>query len=97
MFRTAIAKIFNFLSWIVLIALGGSFISLMVINSQMTPIHFNPLSWGADKSGTFVAPLFIWLGLFFIVGLLVGGATVWLKQRKYRKTAWEEIDKNETL
>lgn len=74
-------RIFNVL---ILIPLAIVLIALMVANRTSVPFSvdvFNP----GNPALTVHAPLFVWLVLAAMIGVVVGGFGAWLKQGKYRK------------
>ncbi|WP_370931468.1 hypothetical protein [Bartonella sp. DGB1] len=90
MFKQTLIKVSNFFYWLIIILLTVLFITLMVLNSQSITLYYNPFAFSNDQQGL-TAPLFIWLILSFIVGIIIGGIIVWFQQKKYRKLAWETL------
>jgi uncharacterized integral membrane protein len=65
-------------------------------NRQAVSVSIDP--FGSDDSAAFAvtAPLFLVLLLTLIVGVLVGGAAVWLSQGRFRRAARQsraEVDR----
>ncbi|EJF91041.1 lipopolysaccharide assembly protein LapA domain-containing protein [Bartonella tamiae] len=69
---------------IILIPIAVILIAFIVANRQIVALTFNPFQPGSEGL-TFYAPLFVWLFSFFIIGILIGGLTVWFTQHRFRK------------
>ncbi len=94
MFRDILKKISRIFYWLIILISTAYLLGLMIVNSHLTSLDLNPFSWGEESTGL-TAPLFIWLGLFFVLGLGSGGLFVWIRQRKYRKKAWKAVAEEE--
>ncbi|WP_412057246.1 lipopolysaccharide assembly protein LapA domain-containing protein [Bartonella sp. DGB2] len=72
------------LAAIILVPLAILLIAFIIENRAPVALTLNLFGLGGSDFN-YEAPLFIWLFLFLILGLLIGGATIWLSQHKYRK------------
>ncbi|WP_454847982.1 LapA family protein [Rhizobium binxianense] len=79
-------KIVNLL---ILLPLGVILIVFCVANRQIVTLAFNPFR-PEDQVLSVSAPLFVFLFIALIVGMLVGSAATWLSQGKHRKRARSE-------
>ena len=79
-------KIINLL---VLLPLGIILIVFCVANRQIVPLAFNPFR-PEDQVLSINAPLFVFLFLALIVGMVVGSAATWLTQGRHRRRARNE-------
>ena len=76
-------KILNF---ILIIPIAICILIIAVANRSLVTISLDPLSV-VEPILSFKAPLFVFLFLALMLGLLVGGFTVWMTQGVHRKTA----------
>ena len=76
----------RFLTIVVLVPLAVILIALAVANRGAVPFTIDPFNPG-NPALTITWPLFAYLFIAFVLGLLVGGVATWLKQRRYRKEA----------
>ena len=76
-------KIINLL---ILLPLGVILIIFCVANRQSVTLAFNPFR-PEDQVLSLAAPLFVFLLIAFIIGMLVGSAVTWFNQGKHRKRA----------
>lgn len=63
-------------------------IALAVANRAPTPFTFDPFNPG-NPLLTVELPLFVYLFAALVVGMLIGSAATWWRQRRYRKLARE--------
>lgn len=56
-------------------------------NRQIVSVSFDPFVSGDTPAFAIAAPLFLVLLLTLIVGVIVGGAAVWLSQGRFRRAA----------
>ena len=56
-------------------------------NRQIVSVSFDPFVSDDNPAFAIAAPLFLLLMLTLIVGVAVGGAAVWLSQRRFRRAA----------
>jgi uncharacterized integral membrane protein len=54
-------------------------------NRQIVNVSFDPFVSGDAPAFAIAAPLFLVLLLTLIIGVIVGGAAVWLSQRRFRR------------
>jgi uncharacterized integral membrane protein len=65
-------------------------------NRQIVSISFDPFVSDDNPAFALAAPLFLVLILTLIVGVIVGGAAVWLSQGRFRRAARQtrfEVDR----
>ncbi|MDO9417720.1 DUF1049 domain-containing protein [Pararhizobium sp.] len=74
---------------VVLIPVGIVLIVLSVANRQAVTLALNPFR-PADSILSVSAPLFVFLFLALITGLIIGSLATWFGQSKYRKRARNE-------
>lgn len=79
-------KITNLL---IFLPLGIILIVFCVANRQIVTLAFNPFR-PEDQVLSLSAPFFVFIFITLIIGMLVGSATTWLTQGKYRKRARTE-------
>ncbi|KAA0700030.1 LapA family protein [Neorhizobium sp. P12A] len=79
-------KIVNLL---VLIPLGVILIVFCVANRQAATVAFNPFR-PEDQVLAVHAPLFVFLFVALILGMLIGAAATWFSQGRHRKRARTE-------
>lgn len=71
---------------LVLIPVAIILIALTVANRDIVAFTLDPFNPGSQAL-TFHAPLFVFLYLALLTGLVLGGLATWFTQRKYRKRA----------
>ena len=71
---------------LVLIPVAVILIALTVANRDIVAFTLDPFNPGSQAL-TFHAPLFVFLYLSLLIGLVLGGIATWFSQRKYRKRA----------
>ena len=71
-------------SLIILIPVALILIAFIIANRETVALSLNPFQ---SQSGNLVfhAPLFVWLFLFLVIGIVIGGITVWFTQHRFRK------------
>lgn len=67
---------------IILVPLAILVLAFMVANRTLATLSLNPFD---SSTWQFTLPFFIWLFLFLIIGMVIGGGIVWFGQHKYRK------------
>ncbi|MHC5306227.1 lipopolysaccharide assembly protein LapA domain-containing protein [Bartonella sp. LJL80] len=72
------------ISLIILIPIAIVLIAFIVANRESVALTLNPFQPGAEGL-TYHAPFFVWLFVFLALGILIGGATMWLTQHRFRK------------
>ena len=81
---------------VVLIPVAVVLIALAVANRGLTTLSFDPFGAGSPALAVTV-PLFWIVFGSLAVGVLLGGCTVWLRQRRFRKAARREHQEAERL
>lgn len=76
------------LVWVPLALIGAVF---AVANREKVVVSLWPLPWEASL------PLFMVMLIVLVIGLVVGGAIVWLGGHRYRATARQQTRSNESL
>lgn len=71
---------------VIFIPLAVILIALAVANRELVAFTLDPFNPG-NPVLTIKLPLFVFLFLALVIGLLVGSAVTWLKQGRYRKLA----------
>ena len=79
-------KILNLL---VLLPVGVILIIFCVANRQSVALAFNPFR-PEDEVMSLHAPLFVFLFVALILGMLIGSAATWLSQGRHRRRARQE-------
>lgn len=79
-------KIINLL---ILLPIGIILIAFCVANRQSVALAFNPFR-PEDQVLSLSAPLFVFLFIALIAGMLIGSAATWFGQGKHRKRARSE-------
>ncbi|TQX89648.1 MULTISPECIES: LapA family protein [unclassified Rhizobium] len=79
-------KIVNML---VLLPIGIILIIFCVANRQLVTMAFNPFR-PEDQVLSLSAPLFVFLFVTLILGMVIGSAATWFTQGRYRKRARTE-------
>ncbi|WP_375636397.1 LapA family protein [Bartonella sp. AP152HLJHH] len=80
------------------VILAAVLIVFIVANRQMVPLTLDPFR-ANPESFTYHAPLFIWLFIFFVFGILLGNLIGWFSYHKYKKALKKseaEIEKLKT-
>jgi len=73
-------------TFVVLAPLAVIIIAFAVANRQVVTISFDPFSANAPAAAV-TLPLFALVILLLIIGVLIGGLAVWLRQGRWRLTA----------
>lgn len=81
---------------VVFVPLAIVLVALAVANRELVPFTFDPFHPG-NPALTISLPLFVYLFLALVVGLLLGSAATWLKQGRYRKLARRRGDEVRSL
>lgn len=84
------------LTLIILVPVAIVLIALSVANRAGVTFTIDPFNPG-NPALTYTAPLFVWLFLALIVGLLLGSFATWYKQGKHRKQAKQNRTEAEKL
>ncbi len=71
---------------LVLVPLAVILIAFAVANRQIVTVSFDPFSANAPAAAV-TLPLFALFILLLIGGVLIGGASAWLRQSKWRRSA----------
>lgn len=71
---------------VVLVPLAVVLIALAVANRTAVPFTLDPFNPG-NPGLTISLPLFVWLFAALALGVIVGSAATWLRQRHYRRIA----------
>src|SRR5262245_60046077 len=71
---------------VVFVPLAVILIALAVANRELIAFTFDPFNPG-NPALTLHLPLFVFLFLTLVAGVLIGSAATWLKQGRYRKLA----------
>lgn len=71
---------------VILLPVAVILIALTVANRETVGFTLDPFDPGSQAL-TFHAPLFVFLYLALLLGLVIGGAATWFTQHKYRKRA----------
>jgi uncharacterized integral membrane protein len=71
---------------VVFVPLAIVLVALAVANRELVPFTLDPFHPG-NPALTIELPLFVFLFLALLVGLLVGSAATWLRQGRYRRLA----------
>jgi uncharacterized integral membrane protein len=70
----------------VLVPLAIVLVMFAVANRQAVTLSFDPFG-SADPALALTMPLFLMIFGFTILGVMVGGVAVWLRQGRWRRTA----------
>jgi uncharacterized integral membrane protein len=84
------------LTIVVLVPVAIVLIALAVANRTFVPFTLNPFDPG-DPGLTLSLPLFVFLFIALLVGVLIGSAATWLRQGRYRKMARRHAEEARTL
>ena len=72
--------------FLIIIPFSIGLITLAVANRSVVTLVLNPFS-NADSAYSFKLPLFIMLLFCLMLGVLLGGISMWLAQSRHRKNA----------
>ncbi len=75
----------RFLKFIVIAPIAIVLLLLAFANRQFVTVYFDPFPSGDIPAFSYDAPLFVVLILTAMIGILAGGAAVWLAQGKHRR------------
>jgi len=73
-------------TFVVLVPLAVIIIAFAVANRQVVTVSFDPFNANAPAAAV-TLPLFALVILLLIVGVLIGGLAVWLRQGRWRQAA----------
>lgn len=70
----------------------GALVALVLLifafaNRQFISVSFDPFAAGDAPAFAIAAPLFLVLMATLIIGVMIGGAAVWLSQGRFRRAA----------
>jgi uncharacterized integral membrane protein len=71
---------------IVIVPVAIVLIALAVANRNLVPFTLDPFNPG-NPGLTLSLPLFVYLFLALLIGVLIGSAATWLRQGRYRRRA----------
>jgi len=74
------------ISTLILIPLAVVIIAFAVANRQWVTVSFDPFS-STSPAYAATLPLFAFIFVALILGVVIGGAVVWIGQAKWRRTA----------
>ena len=74
------------ISTLILVPLAVVIIAFAVANRQWVTVSFDPFS-STSPAYAATLPLFAFIFVALILGVLIGGAVVWIGQAKWRRTA----------
>jgi uncharacterized integral membrane protein len=74
------------ISTLIVLPLAVIIIAFAVTNRQLVTVSFDPFS-SANPAYAATLPLFILIFVLVIFGVFIGGAAVWIRQSKWRRTA----------
>lgn len=80
---------------LVLVPLAVVLIVLAVANRSLTPFTLDPFNPG-NPGLTLELPLFVWLFLALVLGMIIGSLATWFRQGRYRRIARQrthEVDR----
>ena len=78
----------KFVSWFLGLPIAIIIIALSVANRHSVRFSFDPINTSSPLF-SFEIPLYLLLLLTIIIGIVIGGASSWLNQSKWRKAARE--------
>lgn len=81
---------------LVLIPIAVALIALSVANRGAVTFTIDPFNPG-NPALSYSAPLFVWLFLALILGLLIGSFATWYKQGRHRRQARQNREEAERL
>lgn len=62
-------------------------LAFAIANRQSVSVSFDPFASGEAPAFAIAAPLFLLLIAALILGVIIGGAAVWLSQSRFRRAA----------
>ena len=86
----------RFLLIVVFVPLAIILVALAVANRELVAFTLDPFNPG-NPALTLTLPLFVFLFLALVVGLIVGSAATWIKQGRYRRLARQREQEVESL
>jgi uncharacterized integral membrane protein len=81
---------------VILVPLAVILVALAVANRELVAFTMDPFNPG-NPALTLKLPLFIFLFLTLLVGIVVGSVATWLKQGRYRRLARQREQENRSL
>ena len=81
---------------VVFVPLAIVLIALAVANRELVALTFDPFHPG-NPALTLKLPLFVFLFLALLVGVLIGGAATWFRQGRFRKLARQRAQEVRSL
>ncbi|WEX09550.1 LapA family protein [Chelativorans sp. AA-79] len=81
---------------LIIVPLAIILIALAVANRALMPFTIDPFNPG-NPGLTVEMPLFVYLFLAMILGMIIGGAVTWFRQGRYRRLARERASEIERL
>ena len=73
-------------SMLIVLPLAIVIVAFAVANRQSVTVSFDPLS-STSPAYAATLPLFVLIFVLMILGVLIGGAAVWIGQTRWRRTA----------
>jgi uncharacterized integral membrane protein len=77
----------RFFYYLILIPVCVVMVAFALANLQRVTVSLDPFSGGDPSLALPTMPLFLALFFMLIVGVLLGGVTVWFKQGRHRRSA----------
>jgi len=77
----------RFLYYLILIPVCIVMVAFALANLQRVTVSLDPFNGGDPALALPTMPLFLALFLMLIIGVLLGGITVWFKQGRHRRSA----------
>jgi hypothetical protein len=74
----------RFLRWAVLVPSGAILVLFLVANRKPVALSLDPFSTAAPALATPALPLWLWLVVSLLIGLLIGAAGMWASDRELR-------------
>ena len=71
---------------LILVPLAVSIVAFAVANRQVVTVSLDPFG-GSAPAASLTLPLFALVIVLLIIGVLIGGTAVWLRQGRWRRTA----------
>jgi uncharacterized integral membrane protein len=81
---------------LILVPLAFILIALSVANRGLVTFTIDPFNPG-NPGLSYAAPLFVWLFIALIIGLILGSFATWLNQGKHRKLSRQRKQEAELL
>jgi uncharacterized integral membrane protein len=81
---------------VVIVPVAIVLIALAVANRTLVPFTLDPFNPG-DPGLTLALPLFVYLFLALLIGVLIGSAATWLRQGRYRRMARRHAEEARSL